>query len=211
MSYVELDGNILGRLQGWNPSKQANLVPVNFPGKNEDATQAIDTMGVTKYVIFRARLFGTFAQLMTIIGNTERIVNGLQDSSVYLRSPYVCAREYTDSSKTSTLLRRGIMGTITAQTFGPTIVIDTNNSFINAYTKVGDILINLVNQTYATVTAINTLTGNLTISSDIGLQVGTSYALTATMKVKVLNTDFSWDFPGLHFVDCNIHVMQVDF
>ena len=74
--------------------------------------------------------------------------------------------------------------------------------------KVGDKIKNLITGVVNTITFV---AGTTVIHDGTTFSAGVPYAVTATMRCKVLNTDFRWEMPGMTYVDGTINVMQVRF
>lgn len=191
----------LGKIQTWQDSKAATITPISFPGKDSGKTEAIDTLGIIAYINISGRFTGKFQDIQSYIYAIKGIADGMQTSSQPLKSPFVNATDYTDT------IRVGSMGSITS-TITPNTCTDTYATFIINGIKVGDIVKNLDTGATANVTGINATT-QLALDADIFTSVGQSYAVTATINVKVLSFEVNWELPGLSYCDYTLSLIQV--
>jgi hypothetical protein len=208
----------LGKIYDWRAEKTAEITPVPFPGQDAALTDGIDTLGVIAVHTIKGRLTGSFESIQNTIYDLRRIADGLQTSALPLRSPFVNSRyldrdaavldgDSASGADTVTLERRqGHIGANTATlAFG---LFDANANFLTWGITTNDVVKNLVTGQTSAITAITGET-SLALLSDIFPASSTSYAVTATIDVKVLSFEHNWQLPGLNVCEYSMEVMQV--
>jgi len=207
MSDINYLGNTpLGKIQNWQDSKAATITPISFPGKDSGKTEAIDTLGIIAYMNLSGRFTGTFQTIQSYIYAIKGILDGMQTSSQALKSPFINATDYTDT------IRVGSMGGITTVTTNK--CTNSSATFSTNGIQVNDIVKNLNTGVIAYVKAVDSNTVLSLMDSggsnvNIFTVIGESYAVTATINVKVLSFEVNWELPGLSYCNYTLSLIQV--
>lgn len=209
MGDINFLGNYtLGKVLSWQDSKAATITPISFPGKDSGKTEAIDTLGIIAYINIQGRLIGSFKTIQLNFNGIKGIADGQQTSSQLFKSPFVNATDFSDTR------RFGNIGFITTVT--PNKCIDSAGGFVFSGIQAGDIVKNLITGDTAYVKTVDSATqlslvttiGGST-ASNIFTAIGETYAVTATINVKLLSLDIKWELPGLSYCDYTISLIQV--
>jgi hypothetical protein len=195
-----IGGTPLGKIQDWTDSKTSTITPISFPGQAEGMTEGIDTLGIIAYFNISGRFTGKFRDIQSYVYQIKQIADGFQISSQLFKSPFVNTVDRYNHAKV------GIISTTTGVTSSK--LIDSTVTFITNGIIAGDKVKNLNTGEIANVTAIDSQ-NQLSISSNIFTEIGHTYAVTATMNVKVLSFEVRWELPGLSYCDYTLSVMAV--
>ncbi len=230
INYIGTDAFLipLGKINSYIDSKDANLFVIPMPAADSSETEAVDSLGIAQYINIEGRMTGDFSSMQTKISQIKLLADGYQIAAFKFKSPFVSGSEgiYTVSTvtippippatilpttvtvytKTGTQLRQGNIGVNTAVLANR--LVDSAAAFVTWGTQVGDKVKNLNTGDVATVTGIDSAT-NLALDSDIFTASGVSYAVTATIKVKVMSISPRWELPGLGYVDYSLQLVQV--
>jgi hypothetical protein len=200
MADINFIGNTsLGKIQRWTDKKAASMSPISFPGKDAGNTEAIDTLGVIAYINFSGRWTGSFDAIQGYIHNLKSIADGQQISSQSLKSPFVNSRDDTDTR------RQGTMGS--PDGLGLNELRDSTATFSTNGIQIGDIAKNLTTGETANITNVTATV--LTLDDNIFSSAGATYAVTASINVKLLSIDVTWNLPALSICDYQISIILV--
>ena len=198
----------LGKIQKWQDSKAATITPISFPGKDAGNTEAIDTLGIIAYINISGRLTGRFQSIQLTINGLKGIADGMQTSSQVFKSPFVNGIDF------ASVRRIGTMGSITTTTTNK--CVDSQATFSFNGIKIGDVIKNLDTGDSAFVSAVDLENQLSLVTSYLGAvpaniftSIGQSYAVSASINVKLLSIEVNWELPGLTYCDYTISVIQV--
>lgn len=65
-------------------TKDANIVPLSFPGGDSSATETFDLLGVTKVITIGGAYVGTTANVKTDVNSLSALIDGDQSTSYSL-------------------------------------------------------------------------------------------------------------------------------
>jgi len=203
----------LGKIQGWSSKKVGKLMIQPIALQDAGATEGIDTLGVYEIMDISGRWTGTFQAIQSYIKSVKSILNGNQDAlSSQLQSPFVNIVA-TNNTYTTKTLHAGIIATNT--TVSPNQLIDATGNFATNGIQKDDVVKNLITGEIAEVygtpteTTINLVARGTTTPKDLFTVTGSSYAVTATVNVKLLNFSIDWQAPGLSICNYKLNVVQV--
>jgi len=202
MGDVNFLANIsLGKIQKWSFKKNSSITPISFPGENSGETEGIDTLGIISYITFKGRWTGKYQDIQSYIAQLNAIADGNQFTPSTLQSPFV------NTTTSGDVIRSGIISSNTLVASDK--VTDNTVDYVALGIQINDIVKNLTTGETALVNSAVINTHVLDLDDDIFTTVGTPYAVTATMNVKILNIDTTWQLPGLSYCDYDISVIQV--
>lgn len=84
MATPTLDGNELDNVEMISYTKDANIVPLPFPGADSSSTETWDLLGVTKNITIVGTYTGAVATVKADIDILAALIDGDQSSSVSL-------------------------------------------------------------------------------------------------------------------------------
>lgn len=209
----------LGKVQDWKDNKDTTLVPITTPTFNASRTYVVDTLGVGNQFAITGRLTGKYYDIQNRIWSIKELANGAQNDTVIpFRSPFVNSvfAVFVGGSLVD-LRKQGNISTNTSTEANK--LKDTNALFTTWNVQTGsgtltnypDLVKNLLTGEVSEIASGGVTAFALTLKDDIFPVSGGSgvpYALTATITVKILNTEFNWELPGLSYCDYKINVVQ---
>jgi hypothetical protein len=84
MTTPTLNGNELDNVTSISYTKDANILPLPFPGGDSDTTETFDMLGVTKIITVTGTYVGTTAAVKADIDILAALIDGDQDTSIVL-------------------------------------------------------------------------------------------------------------------------------
>lgn len=202
----------MGRVTRWKQSKESSLTPIPFPSRDSHMTEAVDTLGVVKFIEFSGRFTGKFGDIQAFIGDIYQILDGYQLAPHKIYSPFINGRFLEDPKVTAGVRRQGRIAYNTAVDSDKLIDANVNFNFIGV--KPGDIVRNLRTGEIAYVRSLFTVNG-LILEDGAGnlknlfTEVNTPYAVSVSINVKILKFEVTWELPGLSYCDYDIELIQV--
>jgi len=217
MADINYFGSVpLGKIQSWNDTKSANLLPIAFPGKGEGATEAVDSLGITAYYDIAGIMSGDFETIQSYLYLLKQIADGKQTSSRALFSPFVNSSSINASTGAKET-RIGHIGQNTADDTNK--LIDANANF-QTWGQREDIagvaqdrVKNLVTGEVAYIDSVDSET-QLTLSANIFPDTGATfvpkpYAVSAGINAKIMDIKVRWELPGLTYCFYELSLIQV--
>lgn len=188
----------LGKITTYEDKKSANITPIPFPGQDAEETQGVDTLGVIAYINISGQMTGSFSDLQNRIYLIKNIMDGKQTSAQTFYSPFVCGKG------SSSHKRRGNIGVCTSAS--GTTMNDTGALFSTWGIQAGDYLKNIRTGDVSTITSVSE---TALVTSGSIMTTGDAYAVTANIKIKVLDFNVRWELPALNYVYYDLSIMQV--
>jgi hypothetical protein len=80
MTATTLGGRDMGKVQSFGWELNANVIPMNYPGRGSNLTETFDLLGLTRLLNVDTLFTGTTATILTALNLLEAFIDGDQVS-----------------------------------------------------------------------------------------------------------------------------------